>query len=199
MDRLTFIRASIIDHTLRLKQSKERVAYFFVEYGSSESCKAEPILRSFIRQSLDPLNIPTSIEAKLRSMRTRAYVRLEEWTALLGEIAQTFSLNYLFLDAVDECETKEQLAILKELSSLASSIPSLKIFLSGREGLSSEMGRRFPNIRHVSTASDLAKPDMAIFVEGALQSKAEDGELVLGDLSLLDEVRDRLVQHADGM
>lgn len=175
------------------------MAYFFVEYGLSESCKAETILRSFIRQSLDPLNIPTSIEAKLRSMRTEGYVRLEEWTTLLGEITQTFSLTYLFLDAVDECEPTEQLATLKELSSLASSISSVRIFLSGREGLSSEMDRKFPNIRRLSTASDLAKPDMGIFVEGVLQSKAEDGELVLGDLSLLDEVRDRLVQHADGM
>jgi hypothetical protein len=193
------IRASIIDHTLRLKQSHERVVYFFVEHESSESRKAETILRSFIRQLLDPLNVPSSIEAKLRAMRSQEYVRREAWTALLGEVAKTFDSMHLFLDAVDECEAKEQLRILKELSSLASSNSCLRIFLSGREGLSSDVQKIFPNVRHISTTSDLAKSDIGIFVEGALQSRTEDGELIVGDMSILEEVRDRLVQHADGM
>lgn len=173
--------------------------YFFVEYGSSESRKAETILRSFIRQCLDPLNVPSSIESKLRAMRSEGYIRLKEWTTFLGEVAGTLHFMYLFLDAVDECETKEKLEILKELSSLASSHSRVKIFLSGREGLASELEMRFPNIQRISTASDLARPDVGIFIEGVLQSKTEDEELVVGDMSLLEEIRDRLVQHADGM
>lgn len=180
-----------------LKKKNERVVYFFIEHSNSHSLQADTILRTLISQSIDHLTIPSSIEEKLKWMKAAETTNIENWTTLLREVARTFSSFFIFVDVIDECDIKEQRAILEQLSSLVSSTPQVKIFLSGREGLRPELNKKIGNLQQVSL--ELGKSDIDMLVEQVLHVQVEDGDLQVGDMALLDEIKTRLVEHADGM
>jgi hypothetical protein len=117
---------------------------------------------------------------------------------LRRRIAQS-EIFYIFLDALDEFEPIERRALLDSLASLASGGPRLRVFLTSRGNLSGELRRRFPTIENVTMASVDVDSDIALYVEEALQERMRDKDLVVGELSLVEDIKQALIKHADGM
>lgn len=124
---------------------------------------------------------------------------LQQWTELLADriaLSETFTV---FLDGIDECDSTEQSALLKQFSSLMASIHQVNVLISSRESLHKDKERLFNNCHFVTTNCSEAKIDIAVYVEGMIRERHNDGDLQLGDLSLLEEIKHKMVQHADGM
>ncbi|KAH0435885.1 hypothetical protein CcaCcLH18_04667 [Colletotrichum camelliae] len=105
---------------------------------------------------------------------------------------------YVFIDALDEFEPVERRALLDSLVSVASG-SRLRVFISSRESLSGELRDKIPTIETVLMASPEAKIDIATFVEETLQRRQQNGDLMVQDQSIIDNIRQALINRADGM
>ncbi|KAF4912640.1 Ankyrin repeat domain-containing protein 17 [Colletotrichum fructicola] len=105
---------------------------------------------------------------------------------------------YIFIDALDEFEPAERRALLGSLVSVSSGW-RLRVFISSRESLSGELRDRIPSIETILMASPEAKVDIATFVEETLQRRQENGDLMVQDQSIFDDIKRALINRADGM
>jgi hypothetical protein len=177
----------------------EIVAFFFPQFDDPQSLCAETVIRSIIRQSLDPVTLSEEMEADLVEMEQKPSTGLAELMVLLRKKVAQSKMFYIFIDALDEFEATERISLLDTLVSLNSGGSSLRVFLAGRESLSGELKGKLTCIERVSMASAEANVDIALYIEEALQKRIDDRQLVVGDQSLILDIKQALVKHADGM
>ncbi|KAF4332948.1 ankyrin repeat [Fusarium beomiforme] len=147
----------------------------------------------------NPVMLSEEMESKLKDMDQNMFSELEDLGALLQRRIALSNSFYVFLDAVDECEPAERRALLDILSSLGTATLGLRVFLASRESLSVELRGRFPQMERVSMASAGAGSDIGLYVGEALQERKQNGDLVVGDPFLFEEIKCALAHHADGM
>lgn len=192
--------ASAVNYVLTHKSGiDEIVAFFFPQFDNPQSLCAETVIRSIIRQSLDPVMLSEEMEADLSEMDQKPSTGLVELTILLRKRVAQSKMFYIFIDALDEFGATERRALLNLLVSLGSGGSGLRVFLAGRESLSGELKGKLTGIEHVSMASAQANPDISLYIEEVLQEKIEDRDLVVGDQLLILDIKQALVKHADGM
>ena len=192
--------ASAVRHVLQCKSKTENVAFFFPHFNDPQSLSAETVIRSIIRQSLDPVTLSEEVEASLIEVVLKPSTGVDELTVLLRQRLAQSERFYIFVDALDEFEPRERRALIDVLASLGSSGGSgLRVFLAGRESLSGELKDKLPGIERLSMASAGANTDVALYVNQALQERIENRDLVVGDQSLVLEIEQALMKHADGM
>jgi hypothetical protein len=192
--------ASAVNHVLTHKGGiNEIVAFFFPEFDDPHSLYAETVIRSILRQSLDPVTLSGEMEADLAEMDQKPYTGLVELTLLLRKKIAQSKMFYIFIDALDEFEATERRALLSVLVSLGTGGLGLRVFLAGRESLNRELKGKLTGIEHVSMAPAQGNSDISLYIEEILQEKIEDRDLVVGHQRLLLEIKQALVRHADGM
>ncbi|KAK3393558.1 hypothetical protein B0H63DRAFT_491470 [Podospora didyma] len=177
----------------------EIVAFFFPQFDDPESLYAETVIRSIIRQSLEPETLSEEMEASLLEMDQKPSTGLVELTVLLRKRVAQSKMFHIFIDALDEFEPTERRALLDLLASLGSSGSGLRVFLAGRESLSGELKGKLTGIERVSMASAEANTDITLYIEEALQERTQNQDLVIRDQSLVLDIKQALVKHADGM
>jgi len=196
----TILVANAVRHVLQCKSKTENVAFFFPHFNDPQSLCAETVIRSIIRQSLDPVTLSEEVEASLIEVVLKPSPGVDELTVVLRQRLAQSEKFYIFIDALDEFEPKERRALIDVLASLGSSGGSgLRVFLAGRESLSGELKDKLPGIERLSMASAGANTDVALYVNEALQERIENRDLVVGDRSLVLEIEQALMRHADGM
>ncbi|SCV61374.1 uncharacterized protein FFFS_15943 [Fusarium fujikuroi] len=195
----TILCANVINHVLVKKNRDDHAAFFFVQYDNSDSLTAETIIRSIIRQSVDVTTLPEQIEHQLRELDRKHFVPLQDWEFLLRQTIKTSGTFFLFIDGLDECGVAERRAFLDALSSLATNILSLRIFITSRDSVFVDLKGRFSQMEHASMNPVNLAPDIRIYVEASLQERMRNEDLVLEDPRLLNHITDTLTRHADGM
>ncbi|KAF4832028.1 hypothetical protein CGCTS75_v004942 [Colletotrichum tropicale] len=195
----TVLTASAVEHIYaHERRARENVTFFFPHFAEQTPLSAETTLRSIIRQSLDPVRISNDWEARLMELDRKPSSELGELTSLLRQAIDQSDTFYIFIDALDEFEPRERRALLDSLVSVASG-SRLRVFISSRESLSGELKDRIPTIETVLMASPEAKIDIATFVEETLQRRQQNGDLIVQDQSIVDDIRQALINCADGI
>lgn len=125
----------------------------------------------------------------------------DEWHTIITLLRRVTGLktSYIIIDGLDECNRVERRKILKALATLAFSGLNMKIFVSSRDGLAGEIRKRFESIEHVSMNNPLIHNDIATYVNGIIEEKTKTEDLQVGDSSLIEEIKQTLIQRADGM
>lgn len=160
---------------------------------------AETVIRSIIRQSIDANTLPDNMERQLKELYRKPLVELQDWVRLLRERIEHSSTFFIFVDDLDECDVAERRALLDALSSLATTSTGLRIFIASRDSVSVDLKNKFPRIERVSMACDGLTSDIRLHVEAAVQERIRNEDLVVEDPCLLDEIKNTLTRHADGM
>jgi hypothetical protein len=137
--------------------------------------------------------------AALTELDRKLCPSIEDLVTLLRQRIALSNSFRVVIDGLDECDVADQRIVLEELASISSTTPKLKIFLASRESVSMELEERFPLIGRVSMTSAGSRSDISAFIEGTLQERIRDKDLVTQDPSLLEEIRSRVNKHADGM
>ncbi|KAH7010053.1 hypothetical protein EDB80DRAFT_714408 [Ilyonectria destructans] len=196
----TILTASVIDHILTTKRASDVfVSFFFPRFDETESLRAETILRSILRQVLEPNDLSRRIETALESMRQSSSTEFEEVLELLQMGIAPLRTFYIIIDGLDECERNDRRDILQVLSSLTSSGSKVKVFIASRENLSREITKTFRSIEHISMGCSSAQFEIAAFVEDTIQERLETEDLVVGDPALINDVKQALIEGAEGM
>jgi len=189
----------VIEHLLANKSNSEFVTFFFPRFDDAQSLQALTVIRSIIRQSLDATTLSQGIESSLLRLEQDLYTDLDGVMELLRLRAAESTKFYLVIDALDEFGSTERRKLLTLLSSLASACSKVKIFLSGRASSIIETKERLPNLDIISMSSIAARSDIAKYIENELQELLQNKDLIIGEESLVEEIRDTLTHHADGM
>ncbi|KAK3898976.1 hypothetical protein C8A05DRAFT_46840 [Staphylotrichum tortipilum] len=165
------------------------------------SLSAETVIRSIIRQSLDPVTLSEKVEASLAEIDQNPAAGVDTLTVFFRQRLAQSEKFFIFIDALDEFEPRERRVLLEFLASLdiGSNEPGPKVFLAGRESLSGELKDKLPGIERISMASAEAKTDIAAYIKETLQERVENQDLVVGDQSLISDIQQALTNHADGM
>ncbi|RYP24628.1 hypothetical protein DL767_008572 [Monosporascus sp. MG133] len=101
----TILTAGVIEHVFASKgNADECVTFFFVRYDDPPSLKAETILRSIIRQSLDPVKLSEEMVAALRELDRKLCPSVEDLVTLLRRRIALSNSFRVFIDGLDECE-----------------------------------------------------------------------------------------------
>lgn len=125
---------------------------------------------------------------------------MDDLQPMLEDVLATFPLSFIVLDAIDECDQVERdtlLSILKKV--VESSRTKLKIFIASRPSLDQEISKTFKVYHHQSMNSPGLHSDIADYIQAIIQEKRIDGELKVGNETLINEIQDILVKGAQGM
>jgi hypothetical protein len=181
---------------LRSKRSGCLVSYFFIQSDIQESLLADTILRSIIRQRLDSIQLPSKIEDALENMNTSS--GLGDALILLREIIPPSKTFYIVVDGLDECEKLERGKLLGALSSLCVHHKNLRLFISSRASVRAEVQKQFDDLIHISMDCQPMRDDIALYIEGTVKEKINEGQLRVGDSSLEEVITRKLIGNAQG-
>lgn len=181
--------------------SSSRILYFFCEFDNDESLCASTILSSLVRQCLDAQSLPQSIESRLANLLQVSSPEAKELGVLLRDVLQVVAkASFIFIDAIDECKKFERSILLKVLQDLKISCSSkVKIFLAVRQGIVEEVEKMCKPCCQATMSCIEANLDIMTYIGDILTERKESGALVVGNPKLLDEIKDALVQEANGM
>ncbi|RCI14837.1 hypothetical protein L249_6700 [Ophiocordyceps polyrhachis-furcata BCC 54312] len=195
----TVLTASVIDEILTERHNTGiMIAFFFVKFDDRQSTRAETIVKSVLRQVLEQFALTNEVEDVLEKAQT-PLAELGKLTNVFQHALTPLNRLYIIIDGLDECEKPDRRELLETLSSLAALGSKISIFLAGRDSITTEINKVFPAHHHVTMSSSLAQPDIARYIEGAVQDKLESEELIVRDPSLVDEIKLALKRGAEGM
>ncbi|KAI1275482.1 hypothetical protein F5Y07DRAFT_409313 [Xylaria sp. FL0933] len=201
----TVIAASVIDHLLLTKSDPDDVvSFFFIRSDDRASLKADTVLKSILRQRLpSAAELTDDMEDRIQAITSAGDI--DGAVSLLGDITSSrmgssrTMRSYIVVDGMNECDKLERTALLTGLASFSSRCTGVKLFLAGRESLSREIHGYFPVLQGISTGGVGSHNDIAEYVTGMIREKAENDELRTRDVNILRDIREALIEGANGM
>ncbi len=189
----------MIDYILFEKgRSDCYISFFFIQSDDQQSLNAKFIMRSLVRQRLpEPTQLSNKIEELLRKLN--AYSELDDIAQLLSVVTTASKTSYIIIDGLDECDKPNRVELLGALSSLVIQAQNTKVFIASRESLAGEVQKHFPAHGHISMTNSDARKGIPTYVNGMIEKRMEKGDLEVRDPSLITEIKQALIQGADGM
>lgn len=119
---------------------------------------------------------------------------------LLKDVLANTTTCFVLIDAIDECSKSERKVLLKVLRDIMVHCSSVvKVFLAVRPGIVEEV-KKICEFRYQATmSSSEADSNIITYIEDVLAKRTESGEFTVGDPNIVNEIRDALVQEANGM
>ncbi|KAI9764860.1 MAG: hypothetical protein M1840_008006 [Geoglossum simile] len=195
----TILTASVVDELFcRDPTNRPLVRFFFCRYDNPESLKAKAILGSLVRQCIQVDTMSSQIEADLERLLDDSPPDFEDISDLMEKVSSVPDEQLFVIDAIDECEKAERHLFLSALQRMANS-PRVKIFLASGLHIGIELERVLKLNHRMSMASPDAHSDIKAYVEHSIAEKERNEELKVGQPQLLIEIRDTLVNGAQGM
>ncbi|TRX93051.1 hypothetical protein FHL15_005919 [Xylaria flabelliformis] len=183
--------------TVLSRQVSESISFFFPRFDYADSLLADSIIRSLIKQNLQP-----DLVDRLSNDISKAYSSFYSQDSMLDLLVSKtaiFSTNYLLIDSLDECELKERQTILQILGSMIKRSSSrVKIFVASRDALENEITDVFPQVVRLQMNTPEAASDLELFVRQTLSERINMGQLAIGNVSS-EMICDSIMSGAQGM
>jgi hypothetical protein len=192
--------AALDDLLRRPRKSNEYIAFFFCEHDFITALDAVTILASLCRQCLSVETLSRSVEHRIKQLLDRTYPDAADLEGVLSSAVTQSSSVTIVLDGLNECPLAESIMILNTLCRvIASSRSPIKLFLSIRDGFIPDLRRVFDTWHQVTMRCAEAQADITAYVEGVVEDKMESKDLIIGDIKLVQDVKDALIRGANGM
>ncbi|KAK7697320.1 hypothetical protein SLS64_013668 [Diaporthe eres] len=190
------LMANMVGDLLLDKASKiHTVAFFFVS-DDTTGHRARTALGSLARQileSLPDLQWTDILEEESRSLT------MDRLTRILAKVVPSTTRIYLILDGFDEFPEIERRILVEQLKELQSWV-QLRICISWRLEAKSRARQDFDVFgQHATLEIPRINPEIERFVKAEIEALLDTGELSIRDDAIVDEIRERLVEGADGM
>lgn len=190
----TVLAANVVDELYLT--SSDTVCYFFCRHDIMYSCLARTIAGSLCRQLLSGhINEDTMDEFLGEYVQSLSF---DDVVGLAKNILSVKGRCYFILDGLDDCDDFERSQLTDALHEIQETT-LLLVFVSLRsqvDEVETEFQGLWPNF--VCKMPD-ENPDIGHFIQGALKERIQTGKLVLGDQSLIIEIRGALEAGAQGM
>ncbi|KAI1366218.1 hypothetical protein F5Y08DRAFT_301566 [Xylaria arbuscula] len=188
--------ANIVDDlNLHVQNEGLPIAYFFCQHDNPQSLKARTIMGCLARQLLCTTPLPSGLDDLADT--TSPALDIDGMVDLLLKVLP--SKAYFIIDGLDECDDLQREILTSRLQRLQGSC-SLLVCVSFR--LQAENALR-------AYLEQFARPvlfqipdnntDIEEYITAELERRVGSGKLKLGDPTLILEIRDALLQGAQGM
>jgi hypothetical protein len=198
-------RSSVIEYLYYERtRTDERTTFVFPRFDDSISLSAATVLRSIIRQSLQPNDVTGEVERQLSRFET-SYADMDTIETLLQHCISRFSTLYIVIDALDEFEKEERNILLRSLLSIISLPDSkAKLFLVGRSSVVADIRKWFPASQEKSAGCREVQADIETYTRETIalrqgEQLSPQEQLILQDPALAEEIIEALIDGADGM
>ncbi|KAF5534767.1 NACHT domain-containing protein [Fusarium napiforme] len=197
----SIICASVIDYLLTQRSSAQsHVTFFFSRFDDSESMKAETILRALARQMVTIQDVSGDTKQALETIQDAPEDISSELSRLLTRLlSRKGSSSWVILDGIDECQRVEREILIKALRSILNDGANARLFITSRDHATSMFKEACVSLEQVSMNCSLAQDGMAQFVDQAVQKCLDSEDLLVSNRTLINEIKNTLVKHADGM
>jgi len=175
------------------------IAYYYFDFSDAISLEVEGFMRALIRQFLEEILIPSSIEKQIDQcfqFGDRSLTK-DEFVTVFKTIGILFSRIFIVLDGLDECKKETQATILSIIHEMSRAHTSLSFLLTSRE--EELISTSLKDHGHLKITADDNSADIDAFIEAAVKQNIESGSLVIDKSSLVLEVLSGLKQGANGM
>ena len=177
------------------------VTFYYCTFSDVVTLQTVSILGTILKQLLLPKSsLLDTLHSELSSAfqsgsRTPDRVEL---AILLHSVLKAYSEIYVIIDGVDECEKNVQQDILYAIEDMIElNQCTVKVWISSREDTDIMNGlRKYPSIHIVETK---VTGDIANYVQVAVKSKLQSGELFIRDQTLEKEIISTLTTKSQGM
>lgn len=190
------LMSNMVDDLLLENTSKiNTVAFFFVSDDTTVH-RARTALGSLARQILESL--PDLQWTDLLKEESRS-LTMDGLTRILAKVVPSTMRIHLILDGFDEFPEMERQILVEQLKELQSWV-QLRICISWRLEAKSRVRRDFDVFgQHATLEIPRINPEIEKFVKAEIEALLDTGELLIRDDAIVDEIRQRLVEGADGM
>ena len=190
--------ANIIDDLNLYVHSKDiTVAYFFCRHDIPESLDAGTVIRSLVRQLLRPIPDLAIVAGFLDD--TTSALDFEHMISVLRRALPSTYKAYFILDGLDECDNDERNTLILQLRKLQDTFTML-LCISFR--LEPDNALKL-SLEDFTTPTSILipedNPDIEFFIKKELENCIESKKLVIGNPTLILEIRDALLQRSQGM
>jgi len=181
------------------RRDSSMICYFFCDFASRRSLEIQTVLSSFVKQILNVFAITPELEEKLERHfgGVQRPPTMEQLFQILASSAQLPDITYFIVDGLDECSDNDKRRLLLYLKRLLGIRERIKVLVSSRN--EAEISRSLELFYKVSLDTPRTCSDIEIFVADKLQTKVEEGGLILQSSSMIDEIKETLVRKFDGM
>ena len=190
--------ANMIDDLYLHRQGNPPVAYFFCRHDAPESLRARTILGSLALQLWCTMEEPTTM---LEDFAVTGPPVLDS-EGILNLLKRTLNLTgraYFILDGLDDCDQSQKEDVILRLREIQT-VYALLVCLSLRQEAGNAPALRPEHFAEPSTVSvPENNPDIAEFIQTELERRVEFGRLKVGEPTLVLEIRDALLEKAQGM
>jgi len=188
----------VISHLFTNKTSHDiHVTYFFPRLEDSTTFAADVVLKSIAQQLLRSKKFDNTVVPLLEKLQDPLFANVAEIRALLETIIDKDKDCYMVIDALDEFDKRERDILFAALSSTMK-FGRLKLFLTERASVA-EVAKTLQTHFHQTMSGNEVSNDISTYVRDTIDLKIANEDLVVQDQSLVVEIKDRLIEHAQGM
>lgn len=198
----TVLAGAAIQETLTRASLNPRIgaAFFFCDYKNDETLKTSNIIGAMAsqlaRQKNEAFDLLQDYYDSLHpadSLPKKADA--DDLRALVGKMGEEFDQVLIVVDGIDECgDSMDEIA--ETLSDLVddSQVMSLAIFSRDEAGIRRQLDDSFKSIPIAARSKDIE-----LYARAELESLISRGRLRVTNISLKDDIREALVDQAQGM
>ncbi|KAH7231001.1 hypothetical protein BKA59DRAFT_409172 [Fusarium tricinctum] len=192
----TILSTTILDHLLQI-DTHTTLAFFF-DFSDPGKQKLENLLHSLAVQLYHKGNEAARRLDSLFASHDdgRRQPDTGALSACINTMIQITGKVFVIIDALDECTTREEL--LHWIRGLASSNAQLLVTGRPEAAFQREIPRSFDEHNCILLDKQAVNTDICSYVEATLKQKADFVDKKLS-LSILEEMRDKIGNRADGM
>jgi len=174
------------------------VTCFYFDFAARKEQTATSMLGSLLKQIVNGTGrIPEDIWRALREQREAVSGRRPQ----LGDIVKMLQLitssqrTFMVIDALDECTAVQRFRLLDSLKDILEKSPGVRIFLTGRPHIRTEIETRLPG-RAASVSVRPVRDDIIQFLQVRL---SEDETPDAMDSSLEGEILEKIAENTSDM
>ena len=193
------------DHLSALYELSTHTGVVFIYCNYKESRTSETYIKLAIKQICRRMkHLPHQLrEAYEKHSKNDSHPSSEGLKSIFLAIAFQLHSMFFILDALDECTLDQRAELCKffldiiECTKKASNSRGIvKLFVTSRKEPDIERLKSFPKIDIEATKVD---SDIAIYTKAQIESRLEDGSLMLQNMSIKDKILGALTTKAGGL
>lgn len=182
---------------LYLSDEHNKVTYYFCRHDNANGLTARAAIGSFTRQLVIPF-LDDSILDKVAGGLSHPSFTLGDVMSLIEMSVPKHTRAYFVIDGIDECPLHEANEIMKALGKIQAHL-KLLVLVSVRSGAQDYSSLFSPLFKFTTFPIPIENPDITTFIDHELCRRIAEGQLVLGDETIILDIRDALLQGANGM
>lgn len=194
----TVLAANVVDDLIL--SGNGIVCYFFIRHDITRSCQASIIFRSFCRQLLSRHINDDAVD--VICAQDNPVLDDDAILALTTDLIKHSKRVFFILDGFDELEDSERRHIVSTLTNMTlfTTHGSVLLIFASLRSQADNVHSKYRGLHPQRVLSiPEENPDIGAFIDSELTTMIESDQFVFGDPTIAVEIRDALLEGANGM